>query len=716
MNQLHRGLLLGSTALLLAQAGAAFAQTAEPVGVHEVIVTAQKRSERLQDVPIAITAMDERRLEAAQVIRSQDIVTLVPGLQPAVGASPRNFFLRGVGISTSTPGQDSPVATYVDDVYVASPVAATLLINSVERIEVLKGPQGTLFGRNATAGVVSYHTKDPSFEAGLAADVGYASYDTISGRVYATAPLGERVAVNLAVAQEEQREGWGYNFTLGREFRTIRNTAVRGKLLWTPASGTEVLVGAWRDSTRTEQNVAGSNPGIPAVAGYVNTHGVHDFDGNFPSFTKNESEGGFLRFDQDLGWAQLVNIVAYQNVKPLVHLDQDGSPADLQRLVQRWRQRTWTEELQLVSNSGPEDFLQWAAGLYLLKDDILGYRLNVQGSRVAAGQRVASEMQTQSWAPFVQATLRLLPTTRLTLGARYTTDKREYRGQSGTNVNPAVLTEDTSSTYRSPSYRLSLDHDFSPDVMGYVSYNRGFKAGTYNMQVISDPPRPLKPETLDAYEVGLKSTLFDRMATVNVAAFYYDYKNITVRAPLNNTTTFDIQNAATARLYGLDLDFVLQPTPELTITGGLELLNATFREFASTTAVQILPTGGFRTITINPSGNRLPFAPKVSGNIGVSYRLDLADRGALQFAGDVMYRSTSYFEADNIRVQGPLTLLNASVKWTPPGERWDVIVWGRNLTDEVYKAGHVGNVLADTVLYGAPRTIGVTLSFHLGNS
>ena len=716
-----RALLFCGISLTTCVAAPVLAQTAsaggaaEPTAVGEVVVTAQKRSERLQQVPIAVTAVTESGVASAQVLRSRDLVSLVPGMVQAVGSGPRQAYLRGIGINTSTPGQDSPVATYVDEVYIASPMASTLLLNSINRIEVLKGPQGTLFGRNAVAGVISYHSRNPTFSPGLSADIGYGSYDTVSAHLYGTAGIGEKLAVNLAVATEHQQAGWGRQDTLGGDFRTIRNTSVRGKLLWEPASDTHLLVTAWYDSSHTNQNVLGATPGVPGLGGFVNSHGPYDFQGNYPSFNKSEGKGASVRAEKDLGWAQLVDILAYQYVKPFIAIDQDASPADLQHLQQGWREETWTDELQLISASGPQDRFSWAAGVFLLKDDI-PFRLSVGGSRIPAGQQLVSRLKTKSWAPFLQGTLRVASGTRLTAGIRYTSDQRDYSGAVGTNANPVQLLESTSSKFSAPTYRLSLDHDFSPNVMGYASYNRGFKAGTYNMGAVSNPPRPLRPEKLDAFEVGLKNTLFDRRAVLNFAGFYYNYRDVTVRAPLPNSTTFDLQNAATARLYGLDVDFSAQVTHDLNVYGGVELLHATFRRFDTTTAIAFLPAGGFQTITIDASGRTLPNAPKVSGDLGFNYRRELGGRsGTVSVGGNLVYRSTNYFEADNIRRQGPVALVNGVVKWISPSERGEISVWGRNLTDRRYKASQIGNVLADSVLYGEPRTVGVTVGVHLGS-
>jgi iron complex outermembrane recepter protein len=708
-----RNLLVCSTSAALLCTGAVGAQNDDAPIVEEVVVTAQKRTERAQDVPITVSVIDPARLEAAQLKRSDDLPALVPGLFPVAGSGPRNFFLRGVGISTSTPGQDPPVPTYVDDVYVASPVASTLLINNAERIEVLKGPQGTLFGRNAVAGMIAYHTKNPGDAPGVIAELGYGNYDTSSARLYATSPLTENLAANLAVAHEEQADGFGYNSTTQKDFRRLRNTAVRAKFLWTPTSETRVLLTGWHDDNWTEQNASTSNPGEPSATGFTNLGGPYDFLGNWPSFTRNHGGGGSLRVDHDLGWASIVNIAAYQRVSPEVSVDLDGGPTDAQRFVQSWTQETWTEELQLISSGdGP---LSWTAGLFFLSDEVPAFNQAVGGVLVPAGSRVVSRLKTTAWAPFVQATLRLQETTNLTAGFRYSSEKKEYSGRAGNNANGALIVEDTSADYHSPTYRLALDHHFSPQLMGYVSYNRGFKSGTYNMQVVSNPPRPLEPETLNAYEIGLKSTLFDRRATLNLAGFYYDYSNITVRAPVNNATAFDLQNAATARIYGINLDAFFQASSDLSIFGGLEALSARYRDFPSTTGVRFLGNGVFQPYVFDASDKRVPWAPTLTGNLGAGYTYGLPSGGSLLFSGNVNFRSRLYYEVDNVRSGPPLGLVNGSITWTASDGRVDVSLWGRNLADERYRATRTSTALTDFVLYGDPRTYGVTVSARFGN-
>jgi iron complex outermembrane recepter protein len=708
-------IFMTAAALVASQSGPAMAQD-DAAGLEEVIVTAQKRAQNLQDVPIVVTALTESALETAQVVRTRDLMSLVPGLFQGVGAAPRQPYLRGIGISFSTPGQDSPTASYVDGVYIASPMAATMLLNSIQSVEVLKGPQGTLFGRNAVAGVINYRTRDPSFDPGAQLDVGYASYDTISGALYATTPLSESVAFNLSAAHEDQQEGWGRNYFRNDDFQTIRNSAVRSKLLWNAAESVSFILAGWYERARSDQSFSVIEPGVPAFNGFVNTHGRHDTDINLPSFTQHQTHGFSLQTNISLSWAELQNTLSFQYLKSRYEYDLDLQPVSLLAQFSSWTEKTWANELQLISSSNSESKLEWTAGLFLLHDEIPFSQI-AAGPLSGNGAFVQTELETQSVAPYVQATYPVTDTTRITGGLRYTADEREYAGRAGNNANPSVLTTDTSTQYEEVTYRVALDHDLTPDLMAYVSYNKGFKSGTYNMAVVSNPPRPLAPEILNAFETGIKSTLFDRRLAVNIGAFYYDYENIIVRAPIaGGASSFDLQNAAEAELLGLDVDFSFQPTASTNIFGGFEILNAEYKDFPTTTSIAYLPGGGFAQQVIDATGNRLPNAPRFVGNLGFSFRQELgAQWGGLAYSGNVAYRGTNYFEADNVRLQDPYALVSAAVQWVSPGEAWDVTVWARNLLDKEYASNRTGYALADIVYYDEPRTVGITVSTRFGS-
>jgi iron complex outermembrane receptor protein len=226
----------------------------------------------------------------------------------------------------------------------------------------------------------------------------------------------------------------------------------------------------------------------------------------------------------------------------------------------------------------------------------------------------------------------------------------------------------------------------------------------------------LRPERLDSYEAGLKNRLFDRRLILNFAGFYYDYSNITVRSAVANAaTTFDLVNAATARIYGLDVDMTAQITPDFSLSGGLEVLHAEFTRFPITTSLIPAPAGGNRQTTVVATGNTLPNAPKLSANLGGSYRLPLdARHGELKLSANLVYRSKIFFEADNTREQTRYALLNAALVWTAPEKDWSVKVWARNLGDTRYKLSRFATAFTDLSVFGEPRSVGVTLGYQLG--
>ena len=680
----------------------------DTVGVEEVVVTAQKRAERLQDVPLAVTAITAERIQNSGVVNTLQLGEVVAGVVTNLKTLNSSPYLRGLGVGTSQPGLESSVASYVDGVYLPNPISSSFNLNSIERIEVLRGPQGTLFGRNASAGVIALHTRDPSSSPALKADVSYDSYETLVGRLYASGPVAPGLSANMSLYTYNQREGYGRIPALDKPFRYEDSVNARAKLLWDIAPGTDLLLTGWYVHTWSDIGISRIYPGSVATGGYAcSTCGFFDATGLTPSSGKGTSYGGSAKFDHDLSFATLTNIVAYQVAKPYFFTDADNQPAPVQNVSQSSRQETITDEVQLVSDG--DGRLSWTAGLYFLHDSI-DFSQVATGTSVPAGSVTRSKLKTDSFAPYGQATFTLTDATNVTAGLRYTIDRRQRDGVRG-SLTLLTPVPSASATFKEFSWRLAIDHQFSPDIMGYASYSRGFKAGLLNVAELTGPP--VKPEILDAYEAGLKTEFLDRRLLVNAALFYYSVDGLQLRALApGQLILVVVTNAAKAEGYGLDVDFDAALTDRLGVTGGFEVLDAEFTDFSSATLSTPRPpaVGGNLTFLGDAVGNRLPYAARFSGNVGVRYKVPLASGAELKFSGNYSYRSRIFFEPDPRLSQKPYGLLNASVTWVSPGERWQISAWGRNLADKEYVAtAAVANATVSNFAPGAPRTVGVTL-------
>src|SRR3546814_136184 len=581
-----------------------------------------------------------------------------------------SIYLRGVGSNLADPTSEPSVATYVDGVYISSPQANFFSFNNIERIEVLKGPQGTLFGRNATGGVIQVVTRDPSQTPSADFSVGYGNFNTFSQGFYGTTGITDGLAIDLAVAHENQADGFGRNLTLDKEIFKKRSTDMRSKLLWTPTDTTEIrLIGDYskifhNNAYQYRPGVVTPSYGVPLYAGEFNA--VSDIE----QLVRTKGWGLALRLDQDLGAVKFVSITSRRKSLHEFNLDSDTGPLRQGGSLYQSYVRNWTQEFQLTNQS--DGNLDWVLGLYYF-DVVGGYD---PWQSVGGGFFWGAEQSTRAWAGYGQATLRLNSGTSVTGGLRWTTEKLKMW-----SVNLGVPANAFSDSFSKDklTWRLVLDQKFSAGVMGYVSYNRGYKSGGFNLLDVGALNRPTghvspsyNPEIVDAYEVGLKSDLFDRRLRLNVAAFYYDYKDIQLQQPV--LVGNRIQNAATATVKGVEAEFQAAASDNLTLRGAVSLLDTEYKSFNPAPAVG--PNGTFSII--DASGNRLVAAPKMTGNLGIEYRTQIG-ANAVTASANMVYNDGFYWHGDNRLRQPSYTLLNGSVTMDLVDGKYQVRVWGKKI-------------------------------------
>ena len=718
-----RGNRMMSSMSLLAMsfclAPAAWAQAADSEadadrgrGLEEIVVTAQKRGENLQEVPIAVTALSAEALATKGIDTVVDLTRVAPSLNYTVQATQATPRIRGVGTAIAGAGNENSVATYVDGVYYASATGSILTLNNVEQIAVLKGPQGTLFGRNATGGLIQITTADPkdSFEGNARA--GFGNYDTISGDIYLTGPLGDGAAANIAVHYGNQLDGFGTNLANGADVNKTRNFSVRTKFRFDLGEDTTALLAFDYDKTVVAGPAFRPVFGQRALlTGYSFTGGFYDADSNIQPRSSVEQYGGSLTLTHAFGGAKLVSISAYRRTLWDVQFDSDATPASLLSVLVDELNEQFSQELQLVStDDGP---LKWVVGAYFFHGKAANRPATVFLPAFGLNQVIRSKQTAESYAAFAQGTYSLTDNTSLTVGLRYT-DEKKTLDSDGELVffNPAfVLPANPYRARQSASrltWRLALDHKLGDDVLLYASYNRGFKSGGFNAFALN-VPNEIVPETLDAFELGVKSEFADNKVRLNVAGFYYDFRNIQLNTYVNSAPA--VYNGDQAYIYGLDADLTAAPVEGLTLTAGLSLLHARFGDFPINTTV-VLPTGGLVLgPQISAKDKRLPQTPDVQFNIGAHYHLQL-ENGSLDFAADY-FHSGRWFEAPENRLRQPsYSLINASVAWNfGTDESWSLRIWGRNLNNARYANQLTAQVNdLDFVNPGDPRTYGATLS------
>ncbi len=719
-------LVRAAPAVLLASPS--FAQTGT-VALEEIVVTAQKRSENLQNVPIAVQAVTAAQIESAGISNIQDMQTIVPGFSANVVAGYASTHLRGVGAGFFGAGTENPIALYVDGVYYGGAFSGLIDFVSVSQIEVLKGPQGTLFGRNASGGLLHVRTKDPSSAAEFSAHLGYGNYDSVTGDAYVSGPISSSVSANFAIEASHQGKGWGTNLTNGLPVnRNDHSVNARSKFLYELGTDTRILANFDYSDSRNSNLAFHIVPGgiivvaagTPIPSGGFSGGGPRSWDSaaNQQPLISNQQGGASLAFEQNLGFARISNIAAFRKASGHSEYDTDGTSVINSGGNYYQFDDQFTDELQLQSNEDSK--LQWVVGAFYLSwrskqdpHDIYGRSLT---NPYYISRRDIGTVVTDSLAGFAQGTYEILADTNLTLGGRYTHERRRARAESlnnpaGGGVFSITNRFTASTSYNEPTWRVALDHKFNDDVMIYASASRGFKAGGYNLASLGQAP--YQPERINAYEVGLKSDLFDHRVRVNAAGFYYDYTSVQVQQAIAGVSF--ITNGSGAHLYGFDLDAEAQLTKEFKLTAGLEALHAKYTVFAGLTCAP--PTGG-PTRTCAGNGNDLPYAPRFVFDGAVVYTVDFAG-GSLASQVNVEYSSSYFLKPENVVKQEQFARIGANITWTSPDDHYSVALWARNLTNKAIMAQSSFSTIAGTgqanaiALYREPRLFGIRLGYKM---
>jgi iron complex outermembrane recepter protein len=685
--------------------------------LEETVVTAQRRSENLQKVPLTVTVASGTELFNAGVTDTPSLSLAMPGLSYTQTGSSATPFIRGIGTTTATIGAEASVATYVDGVYLSSINASLFELNNIDRIEVLKGPQGTLFGRNATGGVIQIITKNPSFTPLADIQVGYGNYATSNASFYGTTGLGESVAVNLAAYGINQADGWGSDLTTGQPTFTRHDFGARSKVLWTPEDGTRIIIAADYNRARNEDgvgwHVVPRGVGIDGVTRYNGFYNTYDDPNDLSDVWQT---GLSVTAEQDLPVARLVNIASWRYVNGTELLDQDATPLEVVGVNSEQHDKTITEELHLLSTDAA--LLPWIAGLYYFNDRSDYDPVSLMGLFASPlnGTQIRSVQKSKSYAAFGQAAPQIATGTHLTLGARYTEDQRAVTGSTLGLAGPetvALGTASQSTSWGKLTWRVALDHQFTPDIMAYISDDRGFKSGIYNL--VTYGAAPVHPETLDAYQLGVKAEFDDHRMRLNAAAFYYDYKDIQVQEVV--TGTVELMNAAAAKMKGVDVDFEFLPIDALSLRGGFEWMSGHYANFdnaqffSPTLGPGGIPVGGNTQNVGNATDFDTVRTPKETVAVGAAYRVS-APGCNLEFVISDYYNGGFAWDPDNRLRQSSYDVLNASVDWRTANNAWGVRLWGRNLTRTQYCAFATASALNDSCAPAPPRTYGITLSAH----
>ena len=716
---------------LLAVPGAALAQ-AEPeaeTNSQDIIVTAQRRSERLLDVPMSVTALTSETLEKSGVISTSDLGKVTPGLQMTYYGSNLQPSIRGVTSTGGNLGDNPSVAMYLDGIYQAQQIAAVLDLPDVDQIEVLKGPQGTLYGQNATGGAIIITTRAPGFEPTGKASVSYGTYNDIAARAFISLPVADdTVAFSLAGAYQD-RDGFRRQVATGKRDWGLHSEVVRAKVLVQPSDAAKVTFTAYyanRSDSAPYASVALNNnslgyaifPNAPKV-----TRPAKQFGGVEDVHVAAEAYGFSGRAEVDLGAGTLNWISSYSRTKVDALADLDASPVNLVEYRYKYLiDKTQLHEVNFASQQfGALSFIVGALymkidsafdqGHFLLRTPSL-----MPAPRLPVTLDVAADafVKKEVMAAYGEVTFEVTDALTISAGGRYTEDKQ--RGFSNAIVPGTTIAcpcNPVKATNFSP--RVTVRYELDPDSNVYATFAKGFKGGIILNSEYGAVPTPsdetdpiVKPEKITAYEVGYKGRPIDNV-TLSLAGFWYDYKNLQVsayRAPVYLT-----QNAATVRGKGLEASLDWAVTPDFTLSGGATWLDAKFRSFPAAQGYQSTGVGN-TPIIIDLSGHRLLRSPKLSATASANYEAETA-AGTIGAYVSMLYNSGMLLENTGRIKQDSYATVDAQLSFGPASvEGLRFVLWGKNLTNTAYWNNGLISDFGDAVSYGEPRTYGVRAEFE----
>jgi iron complex outermembrane recepter protein len=735
MKKIVANLVAGTAVVGALGASPVLAQEDDSGEIETVVVTAQKRSENLQKVAATVSAVGAAQLERLQVNTATDLTQAVPGFTIYTSGGTTHAYIRGVGTATGT-GQEPPVNVFIDGVYYQHPSISNALLNNLERVEVIKGPQGTLFGRNAVGGVISYVTKDPTQDAHVDAQVSYGNYDTVGANLYASVGVASNLAADIAIAVEDQREGWGTNLYTGNDLHESSRYAARTKWVLEPSDTLKFTLIADYSRAAAPTNGFVASRGVYS---FINTGPFHNgdfYDAYLPVDPEHEltSRGTSLKMEVGFDWATFVSISALRRDSQVRNGPYEFSPPFLpltpavgqvpNNKIQSYQtdyNRSFTQEFQLLSAA--ESSVKWVAGAYLLYTDA-GYGIrnneNTSGATGSVNTRSVTSQQTDSYSMFAQATVPVFERTRVTAGVRYTNDHRAVKGYATRNtvaapdvytLRPGTTERDNpqpSGTWSKFTYKAGVEHDVTDNIFGYASFSTGFQSAYYNIGSSAGNP-PLQPVTVDAYEIGMKGDFLSNRLRVNTALFRYNLSNVVVDRLINAISSQ--ANAAESKVQGIDLDITAVPVDKLTLTASASYTDPKYKDYQNSIHYVPNPNGiNWSVVAADDSGQQLQATEKFAAAATANYRFDTGI-GEFSLTGAINYRSGIHFDTQDLNTQPSYSLVNASFGWTAPGGKLEVTLWGKNLTDE-----EVGDLFPGDVLMQycaeAPRTYGVRFGYH----
>ncbi len=725
------------------EATAATNDSGQDSATGQIVITARRTNEKLQRVPASVSAFNARALDRIQAQDTTGLQGAVPNLNIVQGrgsSNATNIFIRGIGQPDALQTFDPAVGVYVDDVYLSRIRGSQLDLLDLDRIEVLRGPQGTLYGKNTIGGAIKFVTRRPGNTLRADASVAYGSYDQLEFKGDLSGPLSDGLAAGFSLIRSK-RDGFVKDEVLDRRYNDKDSVGMRGAIAMTPSE--HVRVDLTADYSHDDAALNVGRPINNLVSAFGVTLPVTDTVGSgkyhwkgtttpgFPNSTKLTHYGFAGTVALDVTDAlTLKSITAYRRLKTADYIDIDATKYELGDVFVGVKQNQFSQEFQATYSS---DRFSGVAGLYYLREHVPSHQEAYADDFLAPFtflRTIDDDLVTKSYAGYVNGSFTVVPKVRLSAGLRYTHETKDYFRTTSIFSTFAALNSTFPfapdlGKWNDWSPMASVDWQVTPATMLYARVSKGFKSGGFNGRANTPAEATeYKPEKVWSYEAGFKTTVANQLR-LNGAVFDNEYSDYQARIQTSatdpdspiNLALLSVVNAGKLRIRGAELEAAWTPTPQLLVDGQLGYLDAEYKEFFDSRFPD--HSRAFQTP---------PFSPKWTLRLGSQYSFNLGNAGAITIGGQTRYRSRQALAIDNTLItaagvgttteveglfQNGYWIEDARIVWENSTKRYSVGVYGYNLTNKAYKTdaqefSSVGQIR--TVYYGAPRTVTLRLT------
>ncbi len=720
-----------STAVLAQAANDTPATSTADVGIADIIVTATKSgASALQKTPLAISAFSADQLSQTLSSNVRDLAQFIPSMNISQVTANPVITLRGVGTNNVFNGSDPDVTMQVDGIYYARPSAQANDFIDIERVEVLRGPQGTLYGRNAIGGTINVISRKPTDDVTGEASLTVGNYGTVQGQAYISGGIVPgKVQASLS-ATFSRHNAYEQNIAPDAAQDGVFNAergGVRGQIRIALTDDIDATTRA--DYVKQDEDLPGpyhlqrAFALAPLASGLIGNY--HKVAINTPSTNKYHAYGVSEEINIRLADnVTLKSITGFRWNNYRLTTDNDGTELDRIRGAFFETEKQQSQEFNLSAKIGNLDAV---AGLYYFHDTAF---TDVSATIIVpANIKINSLVNffTRSYAGFAQGVYHITPTLSLTGGIRYTTEKkgidvfvtRTRLAPPNATLPGFPIIFQTQPDYSAWTPKFGIDWQATPNVLFYASATKGFKSGGTNYAANSLATAAFNPETMWSYEGGFKADLFDRHLRLNMTAFHYDYSNLQIQSSISPGVV-SIGNAAQAKVDGLEAEVIAKLTPTFTLSANGSLLNARYSKFTTSSVAAALapliaadPRYNAIRGEFDATGNKLNYAPPYSGTVAAQNDFPIGTGGGtISARADVYFQGRTYYDPQNsiYTTQAPYALINAQLSYSSPDKTFKITAFGKNLADKQYLFAFQANGVAPAGFAGAPRTFGVRIS------